>query len=168
MIDLLTQVQVSGALLLAMVLSGLIGMDRERRDKPAGLRTHIFVGVGACLFTILSRLAFASGDPTRIAANIVTGVGFLGAGVIVERRNRARGLTTAASIWITSAVGMAVGVGAWFLAIVATLLSWFTLVILHRIEKMVWEHNVNTNQKSQEADNAGTAACDRNAGQLDA
>lgn len=137
-IDLMTQVEVSGLLLLAMFLSALVGMERERRDKSAGLRTHIFVAVGACLFTLISRYGFAGGDPTRIASNIVTGIGFLGAGVIVERKRRAHDLTTAASIWITAAIGMTVGVGAWFLAVVATLIAWFTLAVLRGIEARVW------------------------------
>lgn len=121
-------------ILLAAVLSMLIGMDRERHQKPAGLRTHMLTGVGACLFTALSAHAFPEGDPTRIASNIVTGIGFLGAGTIIQRRDHAHELTTAASIWATAAVGMAVGTMAWFLAITGTIAVWTILVIIRRFE----------------------------------
>ena len=122
-------------LVLAAFLSALIGMDRERKEHDAGLRTHMLVGVGACLFTVLSYLAFPGGDPTRIASQILPGIGFLGAGTILKYGRSIKGLTTAASIWITAAVGMAVGAGVWFLAIFATLLIWFVLVVLRRIER---------------------------------
>jgi putative Mg2+ transporter-C (MgtC) family protein len=125
------QLEFSLRLMLSITLSGVIGMDRERRDKSAGLRTHILVGVGACLITILSIAAFPGGDPTRVASSIVTGVGFLGAGVIWRGKNRVHDLTTAASIWVTAAIGMAVGVGAWLLAVIITLLVWFTLRVLY-------------------------------------
>ena len=126
-------------LMLAAVLSMLMGMERERRDKPAGLRTHMLVGMGACLFTGLSVLAFPDADSSRVASTIVTGVGFIGAGVIWRSQNYVHDLTTAASIWITAAVGMAVGTGAWFVAICATLLVWFILDVLRRIEKSTME-----------------------------
>ncbi len=138
MLDIEAQLRFSGLLIMTIILSGLIGAERERRDKSAGLRTHILVGVAACLLTIISKEAFIGGDPSRIAANIITGVGFLGAGVIIERQNRVRDLTTAASIWITSAIGMTVGAGGWLLAIVTTLITWFTLFILHDWKRRVW------------------------------
>lgn len=124
-------------LLLAVLLSMVIGLERERRHRPAGLRTHMLVGGGACLFTILSYYAFPAGDPTRIAANIVTGVGFLGAGTIMQLHSErdVKDLTTAASIWATAAVGMAVGMGAWFLAILTTLIIWFILAVIRRFER---------------------------------
>lgn len=121
-------------LLLAALLGGLIGLDRERKQLGAGLRTHILVGTGACLFTILSALAFPGSDPARVASQILPGIGFLGAGTILKSGRNVHGLTTAASIWITAAVGMAVGVGAWFLALCGTLIIWFVLVMLRRIE----------------------------------
>jgi putative Mg2+ transporter-C (MgtC) family protein len=121
-------------LMLAALLGGLIGLDRERRQHDAGLRTHILVCTGACLFTVLSVMAFSSGDPSRVASQILPGIGFLGAGTILKYGRNIHGLTTATSIWITAAVGMAVGAGAWFLALCGTLMIWFVLSILHRLE----------------------------------
>jgi putative Mg2+ transporter-C (MgtC) family protein len=126
------QFQIGGMLLLAALLSMVIGLDRELHS-PAGLRTHMLVGLGACLFTQLSIHGFANGDPARIAAQVVTGIGFLGAGTILQRKGSVHHLTTAASIWSTAAVGMAVGVGAWFLAILATLIIWFILAIVRHV-----------------------------------
>jgi len=117
-------------LVLAVILSGIIGMDRERRDKDAGLRTHMLVGTGACLFTSLSLVAFPNSETARVAANVVTGVGFLGAGVIYKGEDQVHDLTTAASIWVTAALGMAIGAGAWFLAVIVTLVIWTILRIL--------------------------------------
>lgn len=117
-------------LLVAAVLSMLVGLDREQRDKSAGMRTHMLVGVGACLFTALSWMAFPNSDSARVAAQVVTGIGFLGAGVIYKGEERVHDLTTAASIWATAAIGMTVGSGAWLLAIGATLLVWFILRVL--------------------------------------
>jgi len=94
---------------LAVAAGGLIGLEREFRDKSAGFRTMIFICVGAAVFTILSSRLAADKDPTRIAANIVTGIGFLGAGAILREGLRITGLTTAATIWLTAAVGMAIG-----------------------------------------------------------
>ncbi|MFN8565542.1 MAG: MgtC/SapB family protein [Anaerolineae bacterium] len=120
--------------MLAALLGGIIGLDRERKQRDAGLRTHILVGTGACLFTVLSMLAFPGGDPGRVASQILPGIGFLGAGTVLKYGRNIHGLTTTASVWITAAVGMAVGAGAWFLAICGTLLIWFVLAILRRFE----------------------------------
>ena len=105
-------------LVCSFVLSGIIGLERELRRKSAGARTHILVGMGSALFTLVSAYGFQHVlgddvvlDPSRIAAQIVTGIGFLGAGVIFVRRNIISGLTTAASVWVTAAVGMACGAG---------------------------------------------------------
>ncbi len=130
-------------LALAAFLSMIIGIDREGRNQPAGLRTHMLVGLGACLFTILSVSAFVPSDPARVAAQIVTGIGFLGAGTIIQREGFPHHLTTAASIWATAAVGMAVGVGAWFLAIGATLIIWVILVVVRRVSKRPSKANGN-------------------------
>ncbi|HVU12534.1 MAG TPA: MgtC/SapB family protein [Phototrophicaceae bacterium] len=127
-------------LILAIVLGGLIGLDRERHQHNAGLRTHMLVCVGACLFTVLSKQAFPGGDPSRVASQILPGIGFLGAGTILKYGRNIRGLTTATSIWVTAAVGMAVGAGAWFLALCGTLLVWFVLAIIHRFEEEKQAH----------------------------
>ncbi|WP_228845239.1 MgtC/SapB family protein [Phototrophicus methaneseepsis] len=122
-------------LVLAAVFSGLIGMDRERRDKSAGFRTHMLAGIGACLFTILSLQAFPEADTSRVAASVVSGIGFLGAGVIVKRGGTTHDLTTAASVWSTAAVGMAVGAGAYVLAAGGTVVIWVVLEIVRRFSK---------------------------------
>lgn len=113
---------------LALLLSGLVGLEREIRQKSAGLRTHTLVGVGAALFMLISKYGFTDVlepgrvvlDPSRVAAQIVTGVGFLGAGIIFVRRDSVRGLTTAAAIWVTAAIGACAGAGLPILATVTT------------------------------------------------
>lgn len=116
-----------GELALAFALSSLIGLEREWRQKSAGLRTHTLVGVGAALFLIVSKYGFTDVlgpqvvlDPSRVAAQIVTGIGFIGGGLIFVRGDAVRGLTTAAIVWITAAIGMACGAGLAILAIVVT------------------------------------------------
>ena len=133
--DMFQQAEVILQLILAALLSMIIGMDREARHQPAGLRTHMLVGLGACLFTALSKFAFPGDDTSRVASNIVVGIGFLGAGTIINRNNQPQHLTTAASIWSTAAVGMAVGTGAWFLALGATVLVWIILAVIRRWSK---------------------------------
>ncbi len=129
-------------LTLAFVLSAIIGGERQRKLKSAGLRTHTLVGLGAAVFTLVSAYGFVTIlgpdvvlDPSRIAAQIVSGIGFLGAGVIFVRQNVVNGLTTAASIWMTAAVGMACGAGMALIAVIATglyLLAVFFLPFLGR------------------------------------
>jgi putative Mg2+ transporter-C (MgtC) family protein len=121
-------------LVFAALLSAIVGIERERTKHPAGLRTHMLVGVGSCLFTALSAHAFGSGDPGRVASYIVAGIGFLGAGTIVKGDDGVRNLTTAASIWVTAAIGMAVGADGWFIAIAATVLIWVVLSVLHKLD----------------------------------
>ncbi|MDA8250489.1 MAG: MgtC/SapB family protein [Rhodospirillales bacterium] len=125
-----------GELTLAFVLSALVGVEREIRQKSAGLRTHTLVGVSAALFMLISKYGFmdvlANGrivlDPSRVAAQVVSGIGFIGGGVIFMRRDVVRGLTTAASIWLTAALGMACGAGLPVLA-VATALGHFVIML---------------------------------------
>ena len=115
-------------LVLAVVLGGAVGLERELKGKPAGLRTTILITVGATLFTVLSyRMSLGGGDPGRIAAQILTGVGFIGAGTILHMRGAVTGLTSAATIWVVAAVGMAVGSGAYVEALGATLLIMLVL-----------------------------------------
>jgi len=119
-----------GELLLAFALSSLVGLERQLRGKSAGLRTQAIVGTASALMLLVSKYGFfdvlAPGavvlDPSRVAAQIVTGVGFLGAGLILTRRGVVRGLTTAAAVWVTAAIGMAAGAGLWLLALVVTAL----------------------------------------------
>ncbi len=111
------------------MLGAFIGFERERVDKPAGLRTHILVSLGSAQFTILSFYAFPGSDPSRIAAVIVVGIGFIGAGTIIRSRDRIIGVTTAASLWVMASIGMAVGIGFYLAAIVVTALSYLTLTL---------------------------------------
>jgi putative Mg2+ transporter-C (MgtC) family protein len=130
-----------GSLLLATVLGGAIGLERELRGKAAGLRTNILICTGATLFSELSILmAGPTGDPTRIAAQIVTGVGFLGAGTILRSRGGISGLTSAATIWLVAAIGVAVGAGAWLEAAGAALLVVLTLASLRWVEYFAQAH----------------------------
>jgi putative Mg2+ transporter-C (MgtC) family protein len=111
-------------LAVAAALGAAIGLEREWREREAGLRTHLLVSVGSALFTLVSAYGFSSFgarvDPTRIAAQIVTGIGFLGAGAIIRQGLSVRGLTTAATLWLVAAIGMAVGAGYWEGALIAT------------------------------------------------
>ncbi len=124
--------------LAAAVLGGLIGVERQARDKPAGFRTILLICVGACLFTILSeRAGQPPGDPTRIAAQIVTGIGFLGAGAILRGERGVTGLTTAATVWVVAAVGMAIGFGYWGVAVFGTGISLAALLVFHVIDDWI-------------------------------
>ncbi|MCD6592228.1 MAG: MgtC/SapB family protein [Thaumarchaeota archaeon] len=125
-------------LLLALGLGAILGFERERVDKPAGLRTHILVSLGSCLFTILSLTAFPGSDPARIASYVVVGIGFIGAGTIIQTRERIIGITTAASLWIVASIGMATGAGLYLLAVTTTALAYLTLR-LRVLEKLVRE-----------------------------
>ena len=118
---------------IAFVLGAALGLEREYRNKPAGFRTLIMITVGATLFTILS-YRINSSTPDRIAANIITGIGFIGAGVIFKEGMKVSGMTTAATIWMAAAVGMAVGYGAYYLAGGVTLVMLFTLILLSKLE----------------------------------
>jgi putative Mg2+ transporter-C (MgtC) family protein len=133
-----------GRLALAAVLGALIGYDRERSGKPAGLRTNLLICVGAALLTELSlrvaRAGWADGfqaDPARIAAQIVSGIGFLGAGTILQARGSVVGLTTAATMWVVAAIGMAVGAGDFILAIAATAIVIVTLMLIPRFDRLM-------------------------------
>lgn len=125
-----------GKLLLSIILSGMVGWQREKSKTPAGLRTHMLVALGATVFTVISdQLGIISGlDSTRITASIVAGIGFLGAGTIIHQSDSVRGLSTAASIWTVAAVGMAVGYGMYFLSVSAAVLT-LLILMLEGIEK---------------------------------
>ncbi len=121
------------------MLGAAIGFEREMHRQPAGFRTHSLVALGSALFTIISAYGFAgsSVDPTRIAAQIVSGIGFIGAGTILQYRGNIRGLTTAASLWAVAAIGMAAGAGLLILALVGTLLILVVLALLDNVENFV-------------------------------
>jgi putative Mg2+ transporter-C (MgtC) family protein len=130
-VDLGEQLDISLRLLVAAVLGAAVGLEREIHAHPAGMRTHLLVSLGSAAFTVLSIFFFEAPaapngslptDPARIAAQIVSGIGFLGAGAILKYGSSVRGLTTAASLWATAAVGMAAGAGAWLVALITTVL----------------------------------------------
>lgn len=125
-------------LIIAFLLGAIIGLERERRERPAGLRTHILVSTASALLMMLSQtVAGESFDPGRIAAGVVTGIGFLGAGTIIRYGSSIKGLTTAASLWAAAAVGLAVGMG-WYLAgVLTTILIFITLVVIRALEPIV-------------------------------
>ncbi len=148
-----TEINVANAslrLLLSMALGAIVGAERKRKGQIAGVRTFALISMGACLAMLLSiyvpqeYLGLKNGDPGRIAAQVVTGVGFLGGGAMIHMRGSVKGLTTAAGIWITATIGMAVGVGMYFCSLAATAL---TLLVLAGFE--FYEHRVGMGQESR-------------------
>jgi putative Mg2+ transporter-C (MgtC) family protein len=135
-------------LAVAAALGGAVGVEREIREREAGIRTHLLVAVGAALFTLVGAYAFhgSNVDDSRVAAQVVTGIGFLGAGAIIREGLSVRGLTTAASLWVVAAAGMAAGAGYYWAAVVATALTVFALWPLrilsyHLIQRLRPEEN---------------------------
>ncbi len=137
----MVQMEYMGRILLAGICGGIIGYERKNRGKVAGLRTHIIVSIAAALMMIISKYGFADltaidgikgADGSRIASQIVTGVGFIGAGMIFVHKNTIKGLTTAAGVWATSGIGMAVGAGMYFVGVMSTLLIFFFQILLHK------------------------------------
>lgn len=139
-----------GRLLLAAALGGVVGLEREWSGKPAGFRTNLLICVGAALLTELSMSVARAADPgmaadpARIAAQIVSGIGFLGAGTIIQSRGSVMGLTTAATLWVVAAIGMAVGTHAYIEAIGTTLLVVAALLLLGRLEPYLSQHAEHT------------------------
>jgi putative Mg2+ transporter-C (MgtC) family protein len=133
-------------LFLATLLGGLVGIEREQNNHPAGFRTHILVCVGSTLIMLISMYGFEDyilankehviADPARLAAQVVSGIGFLGAGTIIVHGGTIRGLTTAASLWVVAGIGLALGAGFYYGATLATILVLLSLVVLNRIEEM--------------------------------
>jgi putative Mg2+ transporter-C (MgtC) family protein len=136
----MTDAQIVLRLLLAAAIGGLLGAEREIRHKAAGFRTNILIAVGSCVFTIIA-MSFGNGDPSRVPGQIVTGIGFLGAGAILHSSERVSGMTTAAIIWVNAALGTAAGAGQPRLAIIGAALTLAVLLILgaaeHEIEDRV-------------------------------
>lgn len=118
-------------ILLATVLGAIIGAQREWSGKPAGLRTLALISGGAALFAIVSGMGFAGGDPARIAAGIVTGIGFLGAGAILHRHGGVEGLTSAAAIWVAAGIGLAAGTGLYILSVAVAVITLIVLFVPH-------------------------------------
>jgi putative Mg2+ transporter-C (MgtC) family protein len=121
-------------LLLAVAIGGLIGAERELRRKAAGFRTNMLIGLGAAVFSMVG-MSFSSGDPSRVAAQVVTGIGFLGARAILHRNESVQGLTTAATIWVNAALGVAAGTGHMRLAMIAGGITLGVLLVLGPIER---------------------------------
>ncbi|MGH3320384.1 MAG: MgtC/SapB family protein [Streptosporangiaceae bacterium] len=130
----LTWIEIILRVLLALGAAAVIGLERELASQPAGLRTHVLLGLGAALFA-LAGLEVMHADLSRIAAQVASGVGFLGAGAILQDRQRVRGLTTAASLWVTAAIGVAAGIGAYVGVGVVTIFALVVLTILKWIER---------------------------------
>ena len=149
-------------LLLAALLGGLLGFERELRQKSAGLRTNILIAIGSALFTLMSyELADAAGaDPSRVAAQIVTGIGFLGAGAIMRTDGGIYGLTTAATIWVNAAVGVAAGGGEYHLAFIATGITLGVLLLLQPIESLIDRRFGSGAPNGAPQPNAGPSAAD--------
>ena len=136
---MLSDLELIERLLLSAGLGAVLGLEREWRQKYAGLRTNILIALGSTLFTVMSidLSDAAGGDPTRVAAQIVTGIGFLGAGAIMRTGVGIRGLTTAAMIWVNAAIGVAVGGGEYRLAVIATGVTLVVLVLLNPVERWI-------------------------------
>jgi len=128
-------------LCIAFAAGGIIGIERSSRRQVAGLRTHILIAIGSCCLMMLSiwlPQQLNVGDPGRIAAQVVSGMGFLGAGAIIRLGTNIRGLTTAASLWLTAAVGLTIGAGMFIAALTAVILAIITLILLHRLERKLF------------------------------
>ncbi len=139
-VGMLSQKAIAFRLLLSVVLGGLIGFERQLHRREAGLRTHMLVCLGSCLIMLTSLYVFdiyrniTNLDPARIASNVITGIGFLGAGTIIRDRARVRGLTTAASLWLVAGIGLAIGIGFYPAGIFATILGLIVLYFLRYME----------------------------------
>ena len=148
--------EIAGRLLFAAFLGGIVGWERERDNHPAGFRTHILVGMGSALFGLISIYGFApfnlqridgmlqrASDPARLAANIIPGIGFLGAGTIFRHGSSISGLTTAASLWVMAAIGLAVGTGQFWMAGMATVFTLVSLEFLNRLERLGFRRRIH-------------------------
>lgn len=133
----MTDYEIIGRLLEAALWGGLVGAEREYRSKSAGFRTMIMISIGSCFFTMMSAQIGAPGSADRIASNIVTGIGFLGAGVIFRNESRVNGITTAATIWVVAAVGMGIGSGYYIASAYASLMVLVVLVVLPHFERVI-------------------------------
>ena len=147
----LTDSELISRLLTAALLGALLGFEREMRQKSAGLRTNILIALGSALFTLMSyELAEGfSADPSRVAAQIVTGIGFLGAGAIMRTDSGVQGLTTAATVWVNAAVGVAAGGGEYHLAFIATAVTLAALLVLQPLERIIAQRFGDVEQREK-------------------
>ncbi len=139
---MITEVEIVLRLLIAAFIGGLVGLERELNNRPAGLRTHIIVTVGSALIMLVSKYGFTDlnvdSDPARLAAQVVSGIGFLGAGTIIMQGNIVHGLTTAASLWTSAAIGLAIGAGYYLGGVASAVIIMFTLIILRFAEHSIF------------------------------
>ena len=141
-----TYIAIAVRIAVAVVLGGIIGLERGLKNRPAGLRTYMLVCVGACLIMVTNQYiyqAFGTGDPVRMGAQVVSGIGFLGAGtIIVTKRNQIKGLTTAAGLWAAAAVGLSVGIGLYEAAVIGGAVIFIVLSLIHS-----WDNKMRQNSK---------------------
>lgn len=137
-----TELEIISRLVIALILGSLIGLERELKHMPAGLRTHALVALGSSLFTVISLSFFDVSDSARIAAGVVTGIGFIGGGAIFRSEDRIKGLTTAADLWLAAAVGVAVGIGFFIPAVVTVVLAMLTLIVGGTLEKKALKKDI--------------------------
>lgn len=143
-------------MILSFILGGIIGFNQEKKGRPAGLRTHIIIALGATMIMMLSinvAQHFQTGNPGRIAAQVVSGIGFLGAGAIIKYGVNVIGLTTAASIWTTAGIGLTIGIGLYPLSIVGTIILVITLNLIRKIEKRIFKRRKRTSRLIVSASN---------------
>lgn len=141
---MIPEIEIIKRLVLGSILGGIIGLEREVNNRPAGFRTHILVALGSTLIMLVSTNGFyidgetvARGDPARLAAQVVSGIGFLGAGTILRNDNQVKGLTTAASLWVSAGIGLAIGTGYYLAGIVTSAITLATLRSLHSIDRVM-------------------------------
>lgn len=141
-----TCIAIAVRIAVAVVLGGIIGLERGLKNRPAGLRTYMLVCVGACLIMVTNQYiyqAFGTGDPVRMGAQVISGIGFLGAGtIIVTKRNQIKGLTTAAGLWAAAAVGLSVGIGLYEAAVIGGAVIFIVLSLIHS-----WDNKMRQNSK---------------------
>jgi putative Mg2+ transporter-C (MgtC) family protein len=151
MLNNITEIDIVIRLCLAFLGGGIIGFERSYRRQVAGLRTHILIALGAASLMLLSiwipQNFSERGDPGRIAAQVVSGIGFLGAGAIIRLGSNIRGLTTAASLWLTAAIGLTIGAGMFVTALTAEVLALITLFVLHKVEEKIFPDNWENKEK---------------------
>ena len=144
-----TYIAIAVRIAVAVVLGGIIGLERGLKNRPAGLRTYMLVCVGACLIMVTNQYiyqAFGTGDPVRMGAQVVSGIGFLGAGtIVVTKRNQIKGLTTAAGLWAAAAVGLSVGIGLYEAAVIGGAVIFIVLSLIHS-----WDNKMRQNSKMVE------------------